>query len=159
MISINEELAPGAPPVTGGFAREIAELFGPNGMLASIRGFEWRPEQQRMAAAERRRELGLLRAMGATRGFIFRLIFLEALTLAGTGAALGLMVSAGLGLGFLRLLPPRLTVDLDPRALAEPSGLWLYIFLPALLTTALAAAYPAFRVSRMDPDEAIRNGK
>ena len=49
MISINEELTSGAPPVTGGFAREIAELFGPKGSLASIRGFEWRPEQQRMA--------------------------------------------------------------------------------------------------------------
>jgi ATP-dependent DNA helicase DinG len=49
MISINEELSPGAPVAAGVFAREIAELFGPQGTLASIRGFEWRPEQQRMA--------------------------------------------------------------------------------------------------------------
>jgi ATP-dependent DNA helicase DinG len=47
MISINEEPHSAS---SAGFAHEIAELFGPNGTLSAIRGFEWRPEQQRMAA-------------------------------------------------------------------------------------------------------------
>lgn len=49
MISINEQFPAGGG--AAGFAAEIAELFGPKGSLASIRGFEWRREQQRMAEA------------------------------------------------------------------------------------------------------------
>jgi hypothetical protein len=49
MISINEEYSPRAPADPGAFEREVAALFGPKGSLAAIRGFEWRPEQQRMA--------------------------------------------------------------------------------------------------------------
>jgi ATP-dependent DNA helicase DinG len=50
MISINEEYSPRAPADPGAFEREVAAIFGPKGSLAAIRGFEWRPEQQRMAA-------------------------------------------------------------------------------------------------------------
>jgi ATP-dependent DNA helicase DinG len=46
MISLNED-----SPAVADFAGEMASLFGPEGRLASIRGFEWRPEQQRMASA------------------------------------------------------------------------------------------------------------
>ena len=51
MISLNEEYHPAASALQGEFAREVGELFGPKGKLAAIRGFEWRPEQQQMAAA------------------------------------------------------------------------------------------------------------
>ncbi len=54
MISINEEFHPeitGRPDPRGEFEREVTALFGPNGSLSTIKGFEWRPEQQRMAAA------------------------------------------------------------------------------------------------------------
>jgi ATP-dependent DNA helicase DinG len=51
MISINEEFPPLSSPPQGEFAREIAEIFGPKGSLSAISGFEWRPEQQRMAAS------------------------------------------------------------------------------------------------------------
>ena len=50
MISINEEYSPRASADPGEFEREVTALFGPRGNLAAIRGFEWRPEQQRMAA-------------------------------------------------------------------------------------------------------------
>jgi ATP-dependent DNA helicase DinG len=46
MISLNEDF-----PAATDFASEVGALFGPEGSLAAIRGFEWRPEQQRMAAA------------------------------------------------------------------------------------------------------------
>jgi len=35
----------------GEFSREMKSLFGPKGSLASLKDFEWRPEQQQMAAA------------------------------------------------------------------------------------------------------------
>lgn len=46
MISINENT-----PCGSGFAAEVEALFAPSGRLAGVRGFEWRPEQQSMAAA------------------------------------------------------------------------------------------------------------
>ena len=51
MISINEEFSPLSSFPQGEFAREIADIFGPKGNLSAISGFEWRPEQQRMAAS------------------------------------------------------------------------------------------------------------
>jgi len=48
MISLNEEF-PSAG--RGAFSGEMEALFGPEGPLASVRGFEWRPQQQTMAAA------------------------------------------------------------------------------------------------------------
>jgi ATP-dependent DNA helicase DinG len=51
MISLNEEFPSAASPAMQDLAIEMGELFGPRGALASIRGFEWRPEQQRMAQA------------------------------------------------------------------------------------------------------------
>jgi ATP-dependent DNA helicase DinG len=49
MISLNEEFPSGISAPVGAFTREVSDLFGPKGSLASIRGFEWRREQQRMA--------------------------------------------------------------------------------------------------------------
>ena len=49
MISLNEEFPSGISAPAGVFTREVSDLFGPKGSLASIRGFEWRREQQRMA--------------------------------------------------------------------------------------------------------------
>jgi ATP-dependent DNA helicase DinG len=51
MISVNEEFSSAKHPHQGEFVREIADLFDPQGKLSAIRGFEWRPEQQRMASA------------------------------------------------------------------------------------------------------------
>ena len=46
-----------------------------------------------MAANERRREIGVLRALGATRGTVFRLILGESVVIAGLGAAIGVAAS------------------------------------------------------------------
>ncbi len=51
MISINEEFPSANHVRMGAFGREVSDLFGPQGSLSAINGFEWRPEQQRMAAA------------------------------------------------------------------------------------------------------------
>ncbi|MFX8817310.1 FtsX-like permease family protein, partial [Acinetobacter baumannii] len=47
-----------------------------------------------MSVYERTREFGVMRALGAKRGFIFRLVVLEALLLSSLGGLLGLLLGS-----------------------------------------------------------------
>jgi putative ABC transport system permease protein len=101
-----------------------------------------------IAVLERRSEIGLRRALGATRGHV-RLQFLsEALLLAGLGGA------AGVGLGALITAlyagSRGWHVAIPPWALA--SGV-----LVSLLVGGLAGVYPAVRAARLSPTEALRS--
>lgn len=112
-----------------------------------------------MAAGERQREIGILRAMGATRFFVFRMILFESLSLAGAGTLFGLLVSVGLVGAFSRLIALTLEV---PFHWPEPGALAFLLFaaaLLALLTGALAALLPALQSSFMEPYDAIRRGE
>ena len=54
--------------------------------------------------AQRTRELGLLRAMGATGGQVVRSVVLEAFLVGVVASAIGLLAGVGLGVGLLQLL-------------------------------------------------------
>jgi putative ABC transport system permease protein len=108
---------------------------------------------------ERQREIGLLRAMGARRGVVFRLIMGEALALTGIGGALGVFVSGVLLVSFQGLIEKRLRVPFLLPNWPEAAGLVAIMLLLALASGALAALQPAYRISRMDPYEAIRRGE
>ena len=109
-----------------------------------------------MAANERRRELGVLRALGATRWFIFESLLAEAGLLAFCGGAVGIflavlavylfrqLIMVSLGLPFL--LP-------SPGSLALQIGVGLCL---ALVSVFLAALFPALKISRQDPAIAMR---
>jgi putative ABC transport system permease protein len=109
-----------------------------------------------MAANERRREMGVLKALGATRGFVFKVLVIEAGMLALAGALPGLALAAltvylfrsliirGLGVPFLYPSPLQLL------------GLIGACIIGALVGVTLAAAYPAWRVSREDAAISMR---
>jgi putative ABC transport system permease protein len=109
-----------------------------------------------MAAHERRRELGVLRAMGASRAFVFRTLLAEAGLLALAGAFCGIaftilvvylfrsLIMFSLGLPFLLPSLPLLVLQVL-------AGLAV-----ALAVIALAALPSALRVSRLDPAVAMR---
>jgi putative ABC transport system permease protein len=112
-----------------------------------------------MAAAERQREIGLLRAMGATAGFTLRALLAEAVILAGTASILGTAVALALLAGFARLIVHSLQV---PFAWPPPATLGLQALLIialAILTASAAAAAPALRLARMEPYEAVRRSE
>jgi putative ABC transport system permease protein len=105
---------------------------------------------------ERRREIGLLRALGANRNFIFELFIAESSVIGVGGGLIGvvlavlfvylfrvyLMASAKLPL----LLPPLLSL----------SGFMLACLVMALILALPAMLYPAVRASRVDPAVAMR---
>ena len=101
-----------------------------------------------IAIGERTNEIGLLRALGATRVEILRLFLGEAASLAALGGALGLVL--GLGVAWLlHAFVPALPVAATPASVLIAEGVAIAIGL-------LAGTAPALRAARLDPSEALR---
>lgn len=111
-----------------------------------------------MAVTNKYREIGILKAMGATSRQILRIFTLQGLILSLIGAALGTAFSWGLlvwldGLTTVSATTGRET-DLFPIALTW--GNFLLGNGLALTTGLVASIYPAWRASRVDPIKVIR---
>jgi putative ABC transport system permease protein len=112
-----------------------------------------------LVANERKREIGLLRMMGAKKGFVFRTIISEALFLAIIGTVIGTIVAAGIILIFNNMIViglgiPFLWPSLD-KMLVQ---VWV-VMIAAIAISGLSSLYPAMVASRLDPYEAIRDGQ
>lgn len=126
---------------------------------------------------ERQRELGLMRAVGARRSFIFKLVMSEAGLLSALGGLLGVL-GANLALllsawfvqlrmiysptplqAFSRMIQIQLRIPYMIPELPEILLLDLLLVLLGVLTGVLAALQPAISSSRMEPYEAIRQGE
>ena len=108
---------------------------------------------------ERQRELGILRAMGAQRQAIFRLVMGEAGLLTGLGGLGGLASAAILLAGFSRLIQLRLHIPYLLPNWFEIVGISFLLLVLSLLTGALASLHPALSSSKMEPYAAIRQGE
>lgn len=97
--------------------------------------------------AERRAEVGLRRALGATRGDIVRLFLGESTLLCGLGGILGLALGVGLALAVGRLAG--WSVAFEP--LSFPLGLGV-----AVAAGLLFGTIPARQAARLDPVRALR---
>ena len=98
--------------------------------------------------SERRREFGMLKAIGGSRRRLYRIVGLQALAIAGAGVAAGLVLQRA-GAAAMAALDPK----------------YLFVFRPSHLLIALAAAFamalagawaPARIVARLDPAEVFR---
>jgi len=101
-----------------------------------------------IAVNERTAEIGLLRALGATRRQILSLFLGESILLAAAGGGAGLLLGVG-GAGLLRLLLPALPVHIA----------WFYVLLAEVLAVViglLAGVLPARHAALLDPVEALR---
>jgi putative ABC transport system permease protein len=100
-----------------------------------------------MAVLERRTEIGLRRALGATRQHIRYQFLLEAIMLSGAGGLIGVALGVGITAAFAanRGWP----ITLPPEALAAAAAL-------AVVVGAFAGIYPSGRAARLQPAEAVR---
>lgn len=107
-----------------------------------------------MLVAQRTRELGLLRAVGASRGQVLRSVLLEALVIGVIGSVVGL----GLGVGvaqLLRVLMNAIGAAMPSGELAFEGRTVLAAFAVGIGVTVVAALLPARRASRISPVDAI----
>lgn len=99
------------------------------------------------AVSQRRREMGIRLALGARAGSLQARFVWHSLLLAGTGAGLGMVVSAIL----MRMMGSLLfgTSPFDPMTYCAAGGV-------LLLAAAIASYLPARRVAGVDPGEVLR---
>lgn len=112
-----------------------------------------------MIVNERQREIGLIRAMGGSKNFVFRLMLTEALMLTALGGVAGIFV----GGAALFIFKAIITSSLGIPYLWPP--LWYFAAMVggtlvlAIITGAIASLYPAVSSSRLEPYFAIRQGE
>ena len=104
---------------------------------------------------QKRREIGILRAMGATRGRVQRVFLLQGAIVALAGSLIGSVLATGMIRAFTSLAR-----NADGTALFEviPLPAWLYAAAlgGAVAGGIVAAALPARAAAKLDPAQAIR---
>ena len=100
-----------------------------------------------ISVTERTREIGVRKALGATRNTIMWQFLVEAVTLTGIGAVVGLIVGA-LGAFVMRTATP-IEASIPPLAIVAALG-------ASAFTGILFGLLPAARASRLDPVDALR---
>ena len=104
---------------------------------------------------DRRKEIAIRTAFGAKRMRIMRQVLSESVLLSVCGGAVGLVVAhfgTTLVVNFLGASLPRLSeIRIDATVLA-------FTFVTAVLTGAIAGGAPAWRMSKSDPNDALKQG-
>ena len=101
-----------------------------------------------MTVAQRLRELGMLRTLGASRQMLRRSVLLEAAALGVIGSALGLLLGAGMAVGLLALIKG-LGIPVGDVVFAP--GSIIAAVLLGVLATLLGAWIPARRAAAVSP--------
>jgi len=100
------------------------------------------------AVLERTREIGILKALGASPGYVLNILFRETVLLALAGTLLGILMTYGTRWVIMSWAPASLTQVIVP-------DWWGIAGLIALGGALLGATYPGWRAARQDPIEAL----
>jgi putative ABC transport system permease protein len=112
-----------------------------------------------MSVNERKKEFGILRSMGATKLGISKLIMGEAGIMSFSGSLLGLAVGAVVFTVSEFFLSQAYSISFFTPNSTEVLSFMLEAMGLGVIIGTLAAVYPAYRASRMDPYQAIARGE
>ena len=112
-----------------------------------------------MVVLEKRRDIGVLKTLGASRGVVLRVFLWEGLLIGGLGTGLGTLLGWGL-ITVLKTYPfvqlPGDVYFIERLPVRPELGDFMAVILAAVVLCLAAALYPAWRASLLDPVEAIR---
>jgi lipoprotein-releasing system permease protein len=112
-----------------------------------------------MVVLEKRRDIGVLKTMGATPGFVLRVFLIEGLLIGTFGTLLGAALGGAL-IWVLKRYPfvhlPGDVYFIETLPVRPEAGDFAAVILAAVVLCLAAAWYPAWRASRLDPVTAIR---
>ena len=98
-----------------------------------------------VSVAERTKEIGIRKAIGAKRRTILIQFLIEAAVICLFGGLIGVGVAAGANIGMKKFLPTEMSLQVASLALAM-----------AMMTGIVAGFLPAYRAARMNPVDALR---
>ncbi|WOC11702.1 FtsX-like permease family protein [Gordonia sp. MP11Mi] len=104
-----------------------------------------------LSVLERRREIGVLRSMGASRRFVSRMVLAEAGAIAAVGALVGVVMGTGLHVLADEILAETTAIEIVYSPLWSSS--W-YVAISALLCL-VGALVPAIRAGRLNISESV----
>ena len=107
-----------------------------------------------VSVVQKGREIGILRAMGATRGQVLRVFLVQGAVVGALGSVLGLMLAVALIWVFTHFV--RGSDGMPLFSIALPPAMALQVALIASVCGVLAAVAPARRAAALDPAQAIR---
>jgi lipoprotein-releasing system permease protein len=108
-----------------------------------------------VSVVQKQREIGILRAMGATRAQVLRVFLIQGGLVGSLGSVFGVALAAAMIWVFTHAVlgsdgQPLFAISLPPAMALQAVGL-------AMVAGVLAAVAPARRAARMDPAQAIRS--
>ncbi len=112
-----------------------------------------------MAILERRREIGIMKALGASDGDVKRIFFVEAGSMGVLGGSLGVAIGWTIG----RIINSVTNFYLQQQGMRPenfwvvPLGLVIFAIGFSVLVSLFAGLYPASRAARLDPVQALRH--
>jgi putative ABC transport system permease protein len=106
-----------------------------------------------MAVNERTREIGVLRALGASKGHIYRIVWAEAVLLCAAGACAGIAASIAGARGLEAWLRQSLPYAPTGSLMTPDAGLVVSCLIGSII---LASALPAGRAARLSPALSLR---
>ena len=115
-----------------------------------------------VSVAQRRREVGILRALGVEKGRMVQLFCLEALVMAVIGVTLGLILAqqlAHFALASVQSTVNRMYLPSELPSASLNADIALAGVIAGTFTTLVASYGPARATSRVDPAEALRSSK
>jgi len=116
-----------------------------------------------IAVTQRRSEIGVLRALGATRGQILRLFLLESAVTGVIGSIgglfFGILIAQGIAASIGALISDVYGVAQRADELATNPNLLALALGIGIVTSIVAAAIPARNAARVDPVQALQKGK
>ena len=111
----------------------------------------------RTIVAERRRDIGMLRAIGASRRVILEMFLAEASIQGLFGTALGVVAGYGIAVGLLALLNPiyEQFLHFSVGGPVFEAGTWILAITMGFGMTIVGGLWPALQASRLTPIEAL----